>query len=479
MNPIETQPGTWSALFAAAVDRNLPAVVLDDGTWTAGDLFALAGGAADWLDSIDARPGQPVAALIASRPHSFSLVLGALATNRPLAPLGPRLTHRELRACLEPLGASVLVADAEAAEHARALGTSIGLRVEIVPNFEPTRREISLAADPLAPVAILHTSGTGGIPKPVVYRQDRLALRTLANGRIMKFGPGSLYSTASPFHHIAGLGMLFVALGSGAAVLPLARFTADAWGQLIERGVTHGLLVPSMIDQLLDEGRLEPGSLRCLQYGASQIHPNTLRRMFEALPGIDIVQIYGQTEGSPITCLTPEDHRRAAAGADELLSSAGRAAEGVELRIDSPDGRGIGEVWARGAHFFKPGDDGWLRTGDLGRLDDAGYLHLSGRKGDMIIRGGENVYPQEVEQVLATHPDVREAAVVGVADQRLGEKIRAFVVAADPTHPPDPDVLRQHARAALAGFKVPGEWRFVDELPRNAAGKILRAKLRE
>jgi acyl-CoA synthetase (AMP-forming)/AMP-acid ligase II len=477
MNSSKGDTETWSALFAEVAHRNEPAVITDDGVWTAGDLAALAGGAADWLDEIGAAPGKPVAAMIASRPHSFSLALGGLSTNRPLAPLGPRLTERELTACLTPLGASVLVADEDVADHARSIGESMGLHVAIVPAFAPTGREISFEADPLSPAAILHTSGTSGIPKPVAYRQDRLALRTRVNGRILGFESGCIYATASPFHHIAGLGMLFVALGSGAAVLPLPRFTADAWGELIEKGVTHGLLVPSMIEQLLDEGRLEPGALRVLQYGASQIHPETLRQMFKALPGIDILQIYGQTEGSPITCLTPDDHRAATTGAENLLGSSGRAAEGVELRIDSPDADDIGEVHARARHFFKPSEDGWLHTGDLGRIDDAGYLHLSGRKGDMIIRGGENVYPQEVEQVLAEHPGVREVAVIGIPDQRLGENIRAYVVATDPASPPDPESLREHARASLAGFKVPVEWRFLEELPRNAAGKVVRARL--
>ena len=138
-------------------------------------------------------------------------------------------------------------------------------------------------------------------------------------------------------------------------------------------------------------------------------------------------------------------------------------------------------AWAKSAHAAGTcsfGDaDGWLRTGDLGRLDDEGYLTLVGRRGDKIIRGGENVYPMEVEQTLERHPAVREAAVVGVPDRRWGELVHAFIVPEESTAPPDPEELRRFLRASLAGFKVPTGWTFVAELPRNANGKLLRRQL--
>ncbi len=316
------------------------------------------------------------------------------------------------------------------------------------PTFQPSSRALKYDTGPLEPAAILHTSGTSGQPKPVPYPQGRLALRTGVNAGLLGLGPGSIYATASPFHHIAGLGMLFVALGSGAALCPLPRFTADSWAEVIGRGTTHALLVPSMVEQLLDQDRLVRGELRCLQYGASRIDPGTLRRLLAALPGLDLVQIYGQTEGSPITALTLDDHRRAADGDDRLLATAGRAAPGVELTIHAPDADGIGEVWARGAHLMKTDADGWVRTGDLGSLDAEGYLTLSGRTGEMIIRGGENVYPTQVEDVVRGLPGVADVAVVGIPDQRLGQVVVAFVVASDPDAPPSG---RRVARRAPGG----------------------------
>jgi acyl-CoA synthetase (AMP-forming)/AMP-acid ligase II len=206
------------------------------------------------------------------------------------------------------------------------------------------------------------------------------------------------------------------------------------------------------------------------------MHPETLRRAVAGLPGADLVQFYGQTEGSPITYLGPAEHRRAANGDTRFLGTVGRAVPGVELRIADAGGDGVGEVCARGPHLCLPDADGWLRTGDVGRLDGE-WLHLVGRLGDRIVRGGENVHPLEVESVLATHPAVREAAVVGVPDVRWGEIIRAFVVPVDPAAPPDAAELRSWARRQLAGFKVPTVWTIVPDLPRNAAGKVIRRQL--
>ena len=468
---------TWLALYARRADDDSLAVVGASERLTSRQLTRLAGGAADWLDSVDAPNGHPVATLVSTTLEAFALTIAGAATHRPLAPLGPRLTAAELTAALAPLGAALLVAEPEAGDLAREAAAPLGMRVEVHPQFRMSDRRLAFDADPLEPAAILHTSGTSGQPKPVPYPHGRLALRTHVNAGVLGLGPGATYATASPFHHIAGIGMLLVALGSGAALCPVPRFTVDAWEEVIGRGTTHALLVPSMLEQLLDQGRLVRGDLQCLHYGASRIDPGTLRRLLEALPGLDVAQIYGQTEGSPITVLTVDDHRRAAAGEEWLLSTSGWAAEGVELEIHDPDPDGVGEVWARGAHLMKPDADGWLRTGDLGSLDAAGYLTLTGRTGEMIIRGGENVYPVQIEDVLRAHPGVADVAVVGTPDRRLGQMVAAFVVPRDLDAPPTIDDLRTHARRVLAGYKVPERWQFVPELPRNPTGKVLKRLL--
>jgi acyl-CoA synthetase (AMP-forming)/AMP-acid ligase II len=468
---------TWLDAYAARAFDERPAVVEQGRVLTSRELTALASEANRWLDAIGAPPGRPVAALVSTTTDAFALTIAGAASGRPMAPLGTRLTAAEVGRTLAALLPSTLIAEPEAVELAEAAAAGSGLAVEQHPRFEPSDQPIELNAPVDATTAILHTSGTSGDPQPVPYPEGRLLLRTRVNAGILGLGEGCTYATASPFHHIAGLGMLFVALGAGAALCPLTRFTADSWDEVIARGTTHALLVPSMIDQLLAEGRLVRGHLRCLQYGASRIDPGTLRRLLDALPGLDLVQIYGQTEGSPITALSTDDHRLAAAGEERLLASAGSAAPGVTLHIENPDERGVGEVWARAAHMMKPDPDGWLRTGDVGRVDEAGYLTLVGRKGDMIIRGGENVYPVEVEDVLRRHAAVADVAVVGAPDRRLGQVVVAHIVPREPDDPPDPAELRVHARAVLAGFKVPERWHFVSELPRNAAGKVLKRLL--
>jgi len=163
----------------------------------------------------------------------------------------------------------------------------------------------------------------------------------------------------------------------------------------------------------------------------------------------------------------------------DVLSTVGRPVSGLRLQIHEPDRAGIGEVFAAAAHLSDQAADGWLHTGDLGFVDDNGYLRLCGRRNDMVIRGGENVYPLEVENALSVHPAVAGVGVVGVPDARLGETLAAFIVPADSDHPPLPEELSSFARRTLAGFKIPQYWYTVAELPLNSAGKVVRAELRD
>jgi acyl-CoA synthetase (AMP-forming)/AMP-acid ligase II len=467
----------WVSMVSAAQATRAPAVITATQTWTGEELLARAAGAARWLSASALPDGIPVPALLQASPEALALVLAGAAVRRPIAPLGPRLTGRELAGCVERLAAPCLLTQAAFADTAIAVARGLDRDVLTVGDWcGGAGRLPTPSPDDLA--IVLHTSGTTGHPKAVSYRHDRLVRRSRLNASLQQLRPGSVFATASPFHHIAGLGNIMVALAAGATTVTVPRFTVAAWRGLDELGVTHALAVPTMVEMLLRQDALPLRTLRIMQYGASPIHPDTLRTAMAKLPNVDFLSLYGQTEGSPITWLSPQDHRLAAAGRDELLQSVGRAAPGVQVRISHPDGSGTGEVIARADHLFAASPDGWLRTGDLGRLDDDGYLYLIGRRGDMIIRGGENVYPVEVENRLLEHPLIADAAVIGVPDQLLGEAIKALVVPADPADPPAREELRAFARAALAGFKVPAQWEFVPSLPRNASGKLLRRQLR-
>ncbi|MFI5427209.1 class I adenylate-forming enzyme family protein [Aeromicrobium sp. UC242_57] len=319
---------------------------------------------------------------------------------------------------------------------------------------------------------MMHTSGTTGLPKQVAVAERPLGRRGDVNGLLLDLHPGDRLVTAALFHHVGALGNIAVALANGATVVMFPSFSVDAWRSLEAVDPTHAVLVPSVIEILLDAGALSLPSLRVIGYGGSPIHPHTMRNVQDVLPSVDFVNLFGQTEGSPVSVLDPEDHRRAANGEERLLSSVGRAAPETEIYLHEPDDDGVGEVWARGGHSFVVDEDGWQHTGDLGRFEGE-YLFLVGRRGDKIIRGGENVFPLEVEQVLETHPAVREAAVVGVPDQRLGETIKAYLVATAGEEISFEE-LRTYARRQLAGFKVPTDWELVEAMPRNPSGKILR-----
>nr|BFE38940.1 fatty acid--CoA ligase family protein [Actinomadura rugatobispora] len=468
---------TWSEMVAAAYDHGRPAAVYGDATWSGRELLDRAAGAAGWLDSLDLPEGAPVPALVASSPEALALVIAGAGAGHPIAPLGTRMTASEVATVVAGLDAPVVLAQPEYAELGREVAERTGRRLVPLPPFEPGERP--LAARPEDIAIVLHTSGTTGAPKAVPMPQWRLAARARVNGALCELGPDSLYGGSAPFHHLSGLGNVVVALGAGARMTGIPRFTVEGWRLLCERGATHTSMVPSMLEMLLAAGELGPARWRVLQYGGAPIRPDTLRATYAAVPGVRMLNMFGQTEGSPMSVLTPDDHRAAVAGREELLLSVGRAAPGVELRIDRPGADGIGEVHARGDHLFVLDGEGWLHSGDLGRVAPDGYLYLSGRRSDMIIRGGENVHPLEVETVLAAHPEVADVAVVGVPDPRLGQTVAAFVVPADPGAPPDPERLRTFVRAELSGFKVPAYWHVVTDLPRNANGKVLRRVLRD
>ncbi|HMC40098.1 MAG TPA: fatty acid--CoA ligase family protein [Acidimicrobiales bacterium] len=458
--------------------RDDPAVVASGTCWSGRELLERSAGAAAWLRQ--ACPPGAVPALLAASPAAVAHLIGGADCGRPLAPLGPRLTAAELAPCIEPIDGDVILADPEFEAVAEEVGALTGRRVERLRVPPRSADPLALDPEPEAPAFWLHTSGTTGRPKAVPYTQWRLARRSRLNAELCALEPGAVYASASGFHHIAGLGNYVVALAAGAALAPMARFSVESWRALADLHVTHALTVPTMLEMLLEADALVLPDLRNLQYGAAPVHPDTLRRTLQTVPHVRVVNIYGQTEGSPITCLTAEDHRQIAElHRDDLLLSVGRAVPGVELRIDEPDASGVGEIVARADHLFVRDSAGWLRTGDFGRLDDEGYLYLSGRRGDKIIRGGENIYPLEVERILEQHPGVREAAVVGVPDRKWGEILRAVVVPSDPDKAPALDDLKVFVRSHLAGFKVPAEWVIAPELPRNANGKLLRRALGE
>jgi acyl-CoA synthetase (AMP-forming)/AMP-acid ligase II len=468
---------TWlRQIVGVHLDNDRPAVVDDSSVVSGRELIRKAFCAGDFLTASNVPANCPVPALLTTNADALALLLGGAATGRPLAPLGPRLTVGELAPVIAQTGSPILVTEPAFRESAQAVADITGVRVVEITSLPSSKS--GLPTEPTGPALYVHTSGTTGAPKPVAFTEAVLQARFELLSQLIAIGPDHRYATGSPIHHIGGLGNILVAMQAGAAVLATNRFSTAWWHSLRRRGATHCMLVPSMIEMLLAERLLDAVPLQTLVYGASPISPATLRRVLDALPDVNLINLFGQTEGSPITSLSPTDHRRALQGHDELLRSVGRPVPGLRLRIENPDESGTGELLAAAPHLSVHGADGWLHTGDLGAIDSDGYVHLRGRRHDMVVRGGENVYPLEIENVLTTHPDVLTAAVVGVPDSRLGETLAAFIVPADPSRSPSHDDLRAFVRSRLAGFKVPAYWYEATALTLNAAGKVDRTALR-
>jgi len=349
---------------------------------------------------------------------------------------------------------------------------------------------------------LMFTSGTTSLPKGVMLRYGDFSAYVTANVELADGTPRGVALLCAPLYHIAGATNMMTTLWTGRKLVMQSQFEPRGWLDLVEQErVTHAFLVPTMMKHVLDQPDLDArdlSSLEVLSYGGAQMPFPVIRRAIERFPRtVGFVNAFGQTETtSTLTVLGPEDHRLEGAPAEielrtKRLKSIGRPLPDVEVRIVDEDGRAltageVGEIHVRtpramkgyaGAKDSPFTEDGWLPTRDMGWMDDDGYLYVAGRKDDMIIRGGENIAPAEVEAVLVSHPAIEEAAVVGVPDDEWGQRVAAFV-ALRPGASASAEELGEFCRQRLASFKKPEVFRFLPELPKNPMGKILRRELR-
>jgi fatty-acyl-CoA synthase len=356
-------------------------------------------------------------------------------------------------------------------------------------------REVDTEADAYQ----MYTSGTTGRPKGAVIQHRALAAQL--HQAVMAFGgaPGERALIVAPLYHAAAGVMAFATVQMGGSLYIQEDFVpAEVVRALSEERIRVALLVPAMIQFCLlgvpDVTERAYDDLELVVYGASPIAEATLRRALEVFR-CDFIQGYGMTETTAAaTYLFPEDHRRALAGRSELLRSAGRPLLGTRVRIVDAEDRPlppgtVGEVAIRGpqlmrGYWNRPEAtdealrDGWMHTGDAGTLDEEGYLYIQDRVKDMIVSGGENVYPREIEDVLIAHPAVADVAVIGVPDEKWGEAVKAIVVLREGQQATAEELIA-FCRERLAGFKQPRSVDFVDALPRNPSGKVLKKELRE
>ncbi|MFD6880722.1 AMP-binding protein [Rhodococcus sp. NPDC060084] len=492
--------------------RDRPAVTEGETTLTYGEFDSYSNRVASALTELTSAPGR-VGALLRMGMPGVAAFVGCAKAGLVFTPLNWRLTPDEVAAIAVDARLEVLIVDSEFAASAEAIVAAaphvrvvvvgapeavFGARVwdEFVAEGDDT--DPGRGDDPEAELLQLYTSGTTGRPKGVVIVHRNLynVPETFA---LYEFEDESVSLNALPLFHIAGAGWLSTSLSAGLHTILLGELRPALVAEAIaEHRVSHTFLVPSAIGMLLelpDLSDYDLSSLEVIAYGASPITPAVLARTMDTL-GCRMVQRYGMTETTgALTALRADDHDPRGTRT-HLLRSAGKPLPGTEVQIRDiatgeplPQGE-TGEIvsrsrnnvsgyWRRDAESATlHTEDGFLRTGDAGHLDENGYLYVTDRVKDMIITGGENVYPVEVEAVLAEHPAVAEVAVVGMPDDRWGEAVTAAVRIADGIDPPSEEELVAFTTARLASYKKPQRIHIVAELPRNASGKILKRTLR-
>ncbi|ETZ56239.1 AMP-binding enzyme family protein [Mycobacterium sp. MAC_011194_8550] len=448
--------------------------------------------------------GQCVAFLDKNPPACLEVLIGGASVGAVTTVVNWRVIGDELVHVLADSGARVLVVGAElrpAAEAAARRVPSLERIIEVGDEYEsllaaaePAPSDAGVDTDETA--LVIYSSGTTGRPKGVLLSQRALVNHAANLAPAFPFGDGDANLVAMPLFHVGGIGYALFGIRAGAPTIMTREPDAAALIGAVRAGATHAFFVPPVIARFLDAGeaaRASIAGLRYIVYGAAPMPLPLLHRALSTWPGTKFVQVYGQTElCGAVTALSDDDHRDAAR--PQLQLSAGKAVQGCEIRIvdpgsgaELPAGRS-GEVWVRSnqnmSGYLNRAEataetitaDGWVRTGDVGRLDADGYVYIEDRLKDMIITGGENVYGPEVESVLIEHPAVVDAAVIGVPDDFWGESVKAIVVADGDVDAAD---VIEFCRRHLAGFKCPRTVDFVAELPRNASGKILKTQLRK
>lgn len=441
---------------------------------------------------------ERVSFLDVSSPALPIALFGAAYAGQPFVPLNYRLADDDLVALAERTApASLVVGD----DQAPRVAATAGLQTTSRDDFLATAAE----GDPLEPsgwpmdpddiAVLLYTSGTTGAPKAAVLRHKNLVGYILGSVEFMGAGEHESTLVSVPPYHIAGLAAILSSVYAGRRIVQLANFDADTWIDLVAtEGVTHAMVVPTMLARIVErmaERSISLPSMQALSYGGGRMPLPIIDQALTLFPETRFVNAYGLTEtSSTIALLGPDDHRSAHASHDPAvrrrLTSVGQPLPTLEVSIRDEEGNPVeagvpGEVWVRGeqvaGEYLQQGSkltpDGWFPTNDGGELDADGYLYVTGRLDDVIIRGGENISPGEIEDVLLTHPGVTDVAVIGVPNDQWGETIGAVIVGTATE-----EELKALVAERLRSSRSPDTIIYRDELPYNDTGKLLRRVLR-
>jgi acyl-CoA synthetase (AMP-forming)/AMP-acid ligase II len=485
-----------SLLLEMAVSEDPDRVVLVDGAsrLTMCELSGLADGGAG---VVAASGAEHVAYVGSGGIMSPLLIFASARAGKAYTPINYRLSAQGVQELIERLPDPLVIVDGRYREMVGDVGEHVMESDDFLAAAR-TAQPVAEFADPDDVAIVLFTSGTTSKPKAVELSHGNLT--SYITGTV-EFGSAETDDAALicvPPYHIAGVNAAMSNLYAGRKMVYLTSFDAHEWVRLVaDEKVTTATVVPTMLDRIvaaLEQEPVELSSLRNLAYGGSKVGLPLVRKALDLLPHVGFVNAYGLTEtSSTIAVLTPDDHRDAHGNTDEAvakrLGSVGQPVPGIEVQIRDETGRVLGpgesgELYVRGEQVSGKytgigsvlDDEDWFPTRDLAMLDDGGYLFIGGRSDDTIIRGGENIAPAELEDVLVEHPHVHEVAVVGVEDPQWGQAIVAVVVPAAGVDP-DPDELREYVRKFLRGSRTPDRVVFRDELPTNATGKLLRREI--
>jgi long-chain acyl-CoA synthetase len=465
------------------------------------------------LFALGVRPGHRVALLALNSDRYFELMYAIPWIGAAMVPLNTRLATPEIEYILADSGAKVLFVDAAMAHHLAALdgrmpavreviwlddtsGPAGVLRYEDLSNYEAAL-DVGAANDDLA--GLFYTGGTTGRSKGVMLTHTNLVVNALNAVAGIGFDSDTAYLHSGPMFHLADGASTFGVTLAGGRHAFVPRFEAVEVLQTIQsQKVTHAQFVPTMVNMLVNHARFaefDISTLSFILYGASPMPEGVLRRALQLMPHVRLMHAYGMTEAAPIVTLLDPRYTTLAGPFAGRLKSCGQAALACEIKVVDADRREVprgtaGELAIRGANIMKgywnkPDEtaavlaDGWYYSGDGAYMDDEGFVFIVDRLKDMIISGGENVYSAEVENAVSLLPGVGEVAVIGVPDERWGERVHAIIVPKPDAVLTADDVL-EHCRAQIAGYKCPRSVEFRDApLPLSGAGKILKRELRE
>ncbi|MBW2370741.1 MAG: long-chain-fatty-acid--CoA ligase [Deltaproteobacteria bacterium] len=505
--------------IATAICPDREFIVFENGRWTFSQVNERVNRLANALISLGIEKGDRIGMLAVNCRQYVEAYFAAAKIGAVFVPLNFRAKSEELKHMISHAGIRLLFSGSRylemvrdmrpklpSVEHCVSLdaGCEDGVLYENLVEASPTGEPVSEIGDEDVTM-LLYTAGTTGNPKAVPLRHSGFVPYVLENVEPANPEIEEKNVLCVPLYHVAGIQALLSSTYGGRSLLLMSQFEVNEWLALVDREkANRAMLVPTMLKWIIDApdfGKYDLTSLRVITYGAAPMPLEVIKKAIDQMPWVRFINAFGQTEtAATITSLGPEDHvidgdaEEREKKLRRLSSSIGRPLADVEIRIVDDDGNSlppqeVGEILARGpcimqgywrdenktAQAITP--DGWLRTGDKGWRDEDGYVYLAGRGDDMIIRGGENISPEEVENVLYSHPKVDEAAVIGVPDPEWGRQPRAVVVLKNGQTATEAEIL-EFCKPKLAGFKRPRSVVFVDSLPRNSLGKVLKRKIR-